>query len=187
MSPREAGPGPSPRRRRRWTTWIPLAAVVLVVLEVWLLVQLAHLLGGGWVLLLLLAETAGGLLVLRRAGRRALEAFRQTSSVPFGAPVPGQDPGVVGDAVLTGLGGVLLVVPGVLSDVLGLLCVLPPTRRLLRRAFVRLVRRRVERVVRRAGGTVPGRVVPGDVAEGDVVDGEVVDGEVVDDPRELGR
>lgn len=170
------------RRRRRWTAAVPVAFVLLVVLEVWLLVQLGHVIGGGWVLVLLLAETFGGLLVLRRAGRRALEAFRQTASVPFGAPVPGQEPGVVGNAVLAGLGGVLLVVPGLLSDVVGLLCILPPTRRLLRRLFVRVVRRRVERAVREAGGTVPGRVVPGDV-----VDGDVVDGEVVEDPRELGR
>ncbi|MEZ0493158.1 FxsA family protein [Kineococcus sp. TBRC 1896] len=172
--------------RRRWTTWIPLALVLLVVLEVWLLVQLGHVVGGGWVLVLLLAETFGGLLVLRRAGRRALGAFRQTASVPFGAPVPGQEPGVVGDAVLTGLGGVLLVVPGLLSDVLGLLCLVPATRRLLQRLFVRTVRRRVERAVREAGGTVPGRVVDGDVVGGDPVD-DVVDGEVVEDPRELGR
>ncbi|GAA0291132.1 FxsA family protein [Kineococcus aurantiacus] len=164
-----------------------MGLLLLVVLEVWLLVQLSHVVGGGWVLVLLLAETFGGALVLRRAGRRAVAAFRQTASVPFGAPVPGQEPGVVGDAVLTGVGGLLLVLPGVVSDVLGLLCVVPPTRRLLRAVFVRLVRRRFESAVRAAAGPT---VVVGDVV-GDVVDGEVVDGEVVPDAprgrRELGR
>ncbi len=168
-------------RARRWAPWIGVALLLLVVLEVWLLVQVAHVVGGGWVLVLLLAETFGGALVLRRAGRRAVRAFRQSAAVPFGQPVPGQEPGVVGDAVLTGLGGVLLVLPGLLSDVLGLLCVLPPTRRLVRALFVRLVRRRFERAVRRAG--VP-TVVAGDVVgQGD----DVVDGEVVDERRELGR
>jgi UPF0716 protein FxsA len=168
-----------PVRRRRWTSWIPVGLVVLLALEIWLLVQLGHLVGGGWVFVLIVAETFGGALVLRRAGRKAVAAFRQTASVPFGAPVPGQQPGVVGNAVLAGAGGVLLILPGLIGDVVGLLCILPPTRGLLRALFVRLVRTRVERAVREAGGTV----VVGDVVE----HGDVVDGEVVEDPRELGR
>ncbi|PRY18124.1 FxsA family protein [Kineococcus rhizosphaerae] len=171
-------------RAPRWVAWVPVGLLLLVVLEIWLLVQIGHVIGGGWVLVLLLAETFGGALVLRRAGRRAVQAFRQTATVPFGAPVPGQEPGAVGNAVLTGFGGLLLVLPGLISDVLGVLCVLPPTRRLIRAVFVRLVRRRFDAAVRRAGGP---QVVVGDVVPGDLVDGEVVDGEVVDDPRELGR
>ncbi|WP_432564196.1 FxsA family protein [Kineococcus sp. SYSU DK003] len=177
-------PGP---RARRWTAWLPVGLLLLVVVEVWLLVQLGHVVGGGWVFVLLVVETFGGALVLRRAGRRAVEAFRQTASVPFGAPVPGQEPGVVGNAVLTGVGGALLVVPGLLSDVAGLLCIFPPTRRLIRRVFVRLARQRFERAVREAGGTT---VIVGDVVRGDHAGGhggDVVDGEVVEDPRELGR
>ncbi|MBB2899504.1 UPF0716 protein FxsA [Kineococcus radiotolerans] len=179
---------PAPRRggaagRRRWA-WVPAGALLLLVVEVWLLVQLAHLAGGGWVLALLLVETAAGALVLRRAGREALEALRQGPAGPFGGSVPARRPGAVGNAVLVGLGGALLVLPGPISDVVGLLCLFPPTRRLLRRSFARLVRHRVEGLVRAGGG----RVVTGDVVTGDdVVDGEVVDGEVVEDPRALGR
>ncbi|WP_432524831.1 FxsA family protein [Kineococcus sp. SYSU DK006] len=182
--PGPGGPagGAARRRRRRWTTWLPLAVLLLLAVEIWLLMQVGHLVGTAWVLVLLLVETAAGVAVLRRAGRRGLEAFRLGVARPWGAPVPGQHPGAVGDALLTGAGGVLLVLPGLLSDVLGLLCIVPVTRRLLRRAFARLVRRRVERAVRAAGGVVPGDVVPGDVLDGDVVDGDVVDG----GPRELG-
>lgn len=175
------GGAPAPKRLPRWAAWIPVGLLLLIAVEVWLLLQLGHVIGGGWVFLLLLVETFGGALVLRRAGRRAVAAFRQSASVPFGAPVPGQQPGVVGNAVLAGLGGVLLLVPGLISDVLGLLCIFPPTRRLLRALFVRLVRTRVERAVREAGGST---VVVGDVVRGDE---DVVDGEVVEDPRELGR
>ena len=137
-----------------------LAALLLVVVEVWLLVRVGHLVGGGWILVLLLAETFGGALVLRRAGRRALTALRGGVLTPSGVPAPGRSPGAVGDVVLAGAGGALLVLPGLISDVLGLLCLFPPTRRLLRRSFARLVRRRVEGAVRRAGGqVVQGEVV----------------------------
>jgi UPF0716 protein FxsA len=174
-----SAPLATPVRRRRWTSWIPVGVLVLLALEIWLLVQVGHVIGGGWVFVLIVAETFGGALVLRRAGRTAVAAFRQTASVPFGAPVPGQQPGVVGNAVLAGAGGVLLILPGLISDVLGLLCLFPPTRRLLRTLFVRVVRSRLERAVRAAGGTV---------IVGDVVDGEVVDGDVAREvPRELGR
>ena len=171
--PGPGGPagGAARRRRRRWTTWLPLAVLLLLAVEIWLLVQLGHVVGTLWVLVLLLVETAAGAAVLRRAGRRALGAFRVGAARPWGLPVPGQHPAAVGDALLTGAGGVLLVLPGLLSDVLGLLCIVPVTRRLLRRAFARLVRRRVERAVRAAGGVVPGDVVDGEVVDGDVVDG----------------
>ncbi len=40
------------------------------------------------------------------------------------------------DGVLILLGGLLVLLPGFVSDVLGLLCLLPPTRRLLGRVLV---------------------------------------------------
>jgi UPF0716 protein FxsA len=181
-----------PVRRRgagRWR-WVPVGLLVLLVVEVWLLTRLGHLVGGGWVLVLLLVETLAGALVLRRAGRGALRALRNGAGAPgaLGAPGAAGSPGAVGDAVLTGAGGALLVLPGLLSDVVGLLCLFPPTRRLLGRSLARLVRRRVERAVRTAGGPVAGDLFTrGPVVDGEVVDGEVVDGEVVEAPRELGR
>ncbi|MCI2237730.1 FxsA family protein [Paenibacillus sp. TRM 82003] len=164
---------------------------------------------GAGVLALLLVETLAGALVLRRAGRRALGALR-TGAQPFpgvfpGVPAGAPDAGRVGDAVLVGAGGALLVLPGVLSDVLALVCLLPPTRALLRRLAVRLVRSRVRRALRRAGldpdavpgahpGTgrpgargpvVRGEVVDEDSVDEDSVDGEVVEGELVDDDRDV--
>ncbi len=41
------------------------------------------------------------------------------------------------DGVLVLVGGLLLIVPGFISDVLGALALLPPTRALLRRALAR--------------------------------------------------
>ena len=166
-------------RRGRWALWSSAALLALLVAEAWLLVQVGHAIGTGRVLVLLLVETLVGALVLRRAGRRALEALRHHVAAPPGLLAAGRRPGGVGDALLAGAGGVLLVLPGLLSDVLGLLCLFPPTRRVLRRAGAHVLRRRLGRLLR-AGGVV----------DGEVLDGEVLDGEVVEEvrgARELGR
>jgi len=173
-------------RRPRWLAAVPVVLLVLLVVEVWLLVQLSHVVGALGVAALLAVETVAGLAVLRRAGRRAVDALRRTSWVQPGSPASHRGAEGVGDALLTGAGGALLVLPGLLSDVVALLCLLPPTRALLRRAGARWLRRRVDAAVLRAGGaTVSGSVVR---EHDDVVDGEVLEGEVVeDDPLTRGQ
>jgi UPF0716 protein FxsA len=88
----------------------------------------------------------------------------------------------------------LLLTPGFATDVFGLLCVLAPTRAVLRRALTGLVARRLG-----VAGTVglfgadllgrsgqrPPRRPPGarpSAQDGSVVDGEVVDGGIDDPP-----
>lgn len=174
------------RRRSRWVAVVPVLVLLLLVVEVWLLVQLADLVGALGVAVLLAVETLAGVAVLRRAGRRALDALRRTGLVQPGSAAERRSGEGVGDALLTGAGGALLVLPGLLSDVVALLCLLPPTRALLRRAGARWLRRRVDAAVLRAGGaTVSGSVVR---EHDDVVDGEVLEGEVVeDDPLTRGQ
>jgi UPF0716 protein FxsA len=63
------------------------------------------------------------------------------------------------DGMLLAAAGVLIVLPGFVSDVLGLLLLLPPTRGLVRRRLLRAAER----------GT-PAQFAPGAVIEGEVVD-----------------
>jgi len=182
--PRGGGLPVATLRRPRWLAAVPVVLLVLLVVEVWLLVQLSHVLGALGVAVLLAMETVAGLAVLRRAGRRAVDALRRTGWVQPGPAAGHRGAEGVGDALLTGAGGALLVLPGLLSDLVALLCLLPPTRALLRRAGARWLRRRVDAAVVRAGGsTVPGSVV----REDDVVDGEVLEGEVLDDDGPVRR
>ncbi|QMU80181.1 FxsA family protein [Streptacidiphilus sp. PB12-B1b] len=134
-----------------------------VVLEIWLLIEVGHLIGWFWLFVLLVASAALGGWVVKRAGLRALRA------TAAGKAEPGT---VVGIA-----GGLLLILPGLLSDLLGLACLFPPTASLLRRLPARLLRR--------SGGPIgdayrlqeqlrmhrpDGRVVPGEVIVGEVVE-----------------
>ncbi len=71
--------------------------------------------------------------------------------------------------MLVGLGGLLIFVPGFVSDVAGLALLLPPTRTLVRRAWLKRLERRGPVAPRGFGGGLhrSGRVI--------VVDSEVVD------------
>ncbi|HYO24176.1 MAG TPA: FxsA family protein, partial [Lacipirellulaceae bacterium] len=46
------------------------------------------------------------------------------------------------DGLLIGAAGVLLLIPGILSDILGIALLLPPTRKLVRRGLMHAVRKR---------------------------------------------
>jgi UPF0716 protein FxsA len=82
----------------------------------------------------------------RSQGRRVWSRFRQT--VERGG-IPHRE---VIDGVLVVFGGALLITPGFISDVFGILLLLPPTRALFRGLFVRRLARRVQiRAFRRRG------------------------------------
>ncbi|WP_285734332.1 FxsA family protein [Nocardiopsis sp. ATB16-24] len=133
------------------------ALMALPFVEVWLMIVVGGWIGVPWTLAALVSSMILGVAVLRRAGTRAFrDADRAMSS---GEPPRG---GLL-DPLMLMAGGVLLVVPGFVTAVLGLLMVLPFTRPLLRWAFAGWARRRVRRMQDRMqeefvvrGATVPG-------------------------------
>jgi UPF0716 protein FxsA len=147
-----------------------LVLVVYPITELLVMTWMAGQVGWGWTLALLAAGLAVGILVMRSAGASAMRAL--TAASRTGA-LPG---GEVGDHALTFLGGLLIAVPGFVTDLLGMLLVLPPTRSLIRRAAGRSVRRRV----RTAGFTVIETTGPDGKPVAQVFDGDVVRGEVID-------
>jgi len=136
------------------------------LVELAALVALVAWLGLGWTLLVLLGGGLAGMWLVRREGMRAVIAF-------VGAARSGRIAHAeLTDGALIGLAGVLILVPGVVSDVLGLLLVLPPTRALARRRVLRAVERRAPVLrsegIRRGGPVVEGTVVDGTVADASV-------------------
>src|ERR1700716_2975711 len=82
------------------------------------------------VLLLILSWPLGAW-ALRSQGRAA---WRRLEAAVAAGSTPGRE-GLGG--VLDTIGGLLLIVPGFITDVLGALALLPPTRALLRRQLAR--------------------------------------------------
>jgi len=92
--------------------WVAAEVVVVVLVASWI--------GVGWTL-------------LARQGTRALAELRQRARE---RRPPGR---ALGDAGLIAGGGLLMVLPGFIGDVVGLLCLLPPTRFLVRGLLARAV------------------------------------------------
>ncbi|MEX5720229.1 FxsA family protein [Geodermatophilus maliterrae] len=146
--------------------------------EVAVFVLVAAWIGVGWTLLAALATTVLGWTLLARQGTRALADLRQRGHRPGRAAT---------DAGLVAVGGALMVLPGFLGDTVGLLCLLPPTRPLVRAAVTRglsaglaarlgtagPVRVRSTRVpgFPRTSGATSTRVIEGEVA-GEVLDAQ---------------
>jgi UPF0716 protein FxsA len=154
---------------------ILLGVLLLLAVEVAVVAVVSAWIGFGWTLLLLLATTLLGGWLVRREGARAWRSF--SAAVAEGRP-PGQ---AALDGMLILIGGLLVLLPGFVSDVLGLLCLLPPTRRLLGRALVgwALTRGRAT-VVRVRSTRGPGGPPPGPPPGGA---GRVIEGEI-EPPRE---
>ncbi|GCE41362.1 FxsA family protein [Rhodococcus sp. USK10] len=152
--------------------------LLYVVVEIAALVLVGHAIGVLWTVLLLLGGTLIGLLLMRSQWRRVMDGLRRAAG---GDGSPGA---AVADGALVALGSALMFVPGLVTSVLGLLFLIPPTRWALRPVVVLLAGRRAATVAAGAEAFARSpRRGRGEVIEGEVVD-EVFEGEVIDeDPR----
>ncbi|MFI0815795.1 FxsA family membrane protein [Streptomyces sp. NPDC021098] len=163
---------PTRPKRSRARTFVPLGIAAWLVLEIWLLTLVGEAAGGFTVFLLLVAGAVVGSAVVKRAGRRAWQNLART--VQPGAE-PAEQPGRPGNS-FTMLGGLLLMIPGLVSDVAALLCLFPPTAALLRR--------RAESALSRRMGYTPGSLddrfrQAGRDRRAGPEDGQVIQGEVI--------
>ncbi|MEJ8668505.1 MULTISPECIES: FxsA family membrane protein [unclassified Streptomyces] len=159
---------PTRPRRSRLRTFLPLGIAAWLVLEIWLLTVVADVAGGLTVFLLLLAGLVLGSVVIKRAGRRAFQALNEALQ-RGGTPERGGGNG------LMMLGGLLIMLPGLVSDALGLILLIPPVQK----ALSSYAERTFDRKLREAG---PGSF--GDAfqqARMHRPDGKVVQGEVIRD------
>jgi UPF0716 protein FxsA len=117
-------------RASRLKRFLPLLVAAYLVAELVLLVTVAELIGWLPTLLLLLAGFVAGASVIKRAGLKAFAAARR-GSMPEGEA----------RTAVTVAGGLLLMIPGFISDVVGLLCLVPPVAKRLQRIPRALLRR----------------------------------------------
>jgi UPF0716 protein FxsA len=111
-----------------------LLFTVIPVVELYLLITIGQSMGAGPTIALVLGTGFLGAWLARREGSRVLRSWQ-------GSLARGEIPkeGVI-SSVLVLVGGVLLVTPGVVTDVMGLVLLLPWTRRWVAHA----IRRRLE-------------------------------------------
>ncbi|WP_457205537.1 FxsA family protein [Nocardioides sp. P5_C9_2] len=165
-------------RRVRIPGWLLLVAFVVVPLvEIFVLIQVGQVIGAWWTILLLVADGILGTWLIRREGSRSWAALREALQT---GRMPARE---LTDAGLILVGGTLMLTPGFVSDLLGILLILPVTRPVARRLLTRTV---ASRLLGTMGGGVAGPMRPGR-APGDArrpgpgPEGPVVRGEVVDD------
>lgn len=122
---------------------IRIAVGLLALAEVVVFVLVAQWIGAGATVLAALATSVLGWVLLARQGTRALTDLRDSARARRSA---GRE---LGDAGLVAVGGLLMVLPGFIGDVLGLLCLLPGTRSLVRAVLTRLIASRLPGGLRR--------------------------------------
>ncbi|MBW3553106.1 MAG: FxsA family protein [Gemmatimonadetes bacterium] len=113
--------------------------ILLPLAELALLIQIGRWIGLAGTLALVVATGLLGAALARRQGARAWRAIQQEmreGRMPAGSVV---------DGLLILIGAIVLLTPGILTDLLGFALLLPPTRRFFRARLAR----RMERAVRR--------------------------------------
>ena len=154
-----------------------LLFTVVPVVELYLLISIGQHLGAAATVAIVLGTGMLGAALARREGSRVMAAWQAAAQ-------RGEKPkdGIVSSALVL-VGGVLLITPGVVTDLAGLLLLVPWSRRLVAKYVGRWVERRFEvRTMSPGAGMFFGfgDEAPPPSGTGDIIDGEVVEH---DEPR----
>jgi UPF0716 protein FxsA len=104
-----------------------LLFIAVPIVEIYVIVKVGELIGVLPTLALLLADALLGSLLLRHQGRGA---WRRFNAALAERRFPGRE---VADGLMIAVGGTLLLTPGFVTDVFGLVLLVPPTRAIVRR------------------------------------------------------
>jgi UPF0716 protein FxsA len=130
---------------------MPLLLVALFIIvpiaELAVIIQVGQAIGVWWTIAILIADSILGSVLMRSQGRLT---WRRFNAALQAGQVPARE---VADGVLVIFGGALLLTPGFLSDIFGLLFLIPPTRAIIRRVFLREAMKRI--TVSMAGVAMP--------------------------------
>jgi UPF0716 protein FxsA len=135
-----------------------LLFIVVPIAELAVLIQVGQEIGVGWTVAILIADAILGSILMRAQGRAAWRRFNEAMQT---GRVPARE---VIDGALVMFGGLLMLTPGFITDILGFLLLIPPTRALARAVLAK-------RLTQRMVVSMTGPRVRGD----DVVDGTAVD------------
>lgn len=151
--------------------WVPAVLLLLPVLEIIMIVVVAGWIGWALTVAALAALSLLGIVLVRRTGRQAWAELAHDRTV---GSEPTHD---VADRALLFVGGLVLIPPGFVKDVVALVLLLPFTRPLVRTRIQSWAVRRGSMHVAMAYGGRPGGSRHGTTTPHgpDVVHGEVIE------------
>jgi UPF0716 protein FxsA len=128
-----------------------LIFILVPIAEIYVIIKVGEAIGALWTVLLLVADSIIGARLLSWQGRAVWRRFQEALAA---GRMPHNE---ILDGVMIIFGGALLLTPGFITDVVGLMLLVPPTRAIIRRGAARSIRRRgmVTRVVFRAPPSAP--------------------------------
>jgi UPF0716 protein FxsA len=121
---------------------MPLLALIVVFIvvplaELYVIIQVGQAIGALPTIAILLLDSVLGSMLLRAQGRAVWRRFNEALAA---GRMPHRE---VVDGVLVIFGGAFLITPGFITDVVGVVLLLPPTRALVRARLARRLSRRV--------------------------------------------
>jgi UPF0716 protein FxsA len=138
--------------------------IAVPIAELAVIIQVGESIGVWWTIAILVADSILGSMLMRSQGRAAWRRFNEALQA---GRAPARE---VADGVLVIFGGALLLTPGFITDIFGLLFLLPPTRAVIRRVFLRQAMKRI--TITMTTGPRPRR---GDARRGDDLEGSAVE------------
>jgi len=113
-----------------------LVFLVVPIAELYLILKVGDTIGIGWTVLLLVADSILGAVLLKTQGRAVWRRFNrelEKGRMPHREAI---------DGVLVIFGGAFLLTPGFISDIAGILLLVPPTRAVIRGIVIRRLGKR---------------------------------------------
>lgn len=114
--------------------WLLVLLIVGPLVELYLIIQVSHVIGGWETIALLVVEGVIGAWLLKRQG---LSTMARISQALGAGRVPDRE---LVDGLLIVVAGSLMLAPGFIGDVVGYLLLLPPTRAPVRSLLLRRFR-----------------------------------------------
>ena len=118
---------------------LALLFVLTPLVELAILVYLGTIIGALYTILIVVATGILGAFMARNQGLAALSRIR--GSIERGI-IPSNE---IFDGALILVGGLLLLTPGIITDIIGFAVLVPQTRRIIGRWLRSLIRRRIQR------------------------------------------
>lgn len=113
--------------------------IVMPVLEIWLLIVTGQMIGPGLTISLIILT---GVLGFWFAKHQGLEALKSAQHKINSGQMPGE---VMIDGLCILFGGILLILPGFITDIFGIILLIPLTRILMKPFIIRALRNRMTR------------------------------------------